>query len=99
MRMNRPALMLPKQTGTYDYGFLTTFGRQRRIPAYEVVDLRAGIHLGRFEVEAYAKNLTNALGLTSTGTIFPTPSALPNDALSASVIRPRTIGLALTAGF
>ncbi len=90
---------LSRQTGTYDYGFYTTYGRQRRIPAYEVVDLRAGLHLGRFELEAYAKNLTNALGYTYTSTTFPTPSTLPNGALSAGVIRPRTAGIAITAGF
>ena len=90
---------LSRQTGTYDFGFYGTYGRQRQIPAYEVVDLRAGVHLGRFEVEAYAKNLTNALGLTSLSTTFPTPSTLPNGALAAGVIRPRTAGIAITAGF
>lgn len=90
---------LSKQNGDYDNGFRTTYGRQREIPAYETVDLRAGVNLGRFEVEAYAKNLTNALGRTFVGTTFPTPSSLPNGAIPTGVIRPRTAGIAITAGF
>ena len=90
---------LSKQTGDYDFQFRSTYGHQRQIPAYEVVDLRAGVNLGRFEIEAYAKNLHNALGRVSASSTFPTPSYLPNGAITTGVIRPRTIGIALTAGF
>ena len=90
---------LSKQNGDFDYQFRTTYGRQRRIPAYETVDLRAGVNLGRFELEAYAKNVTDALGRVSAPATFPTPSFLPNGAIGTGVIRPRTVGVALTAGF
>ncbi len=90
--------MLSKQNGDYDPAFRTTYGRQRQIPAYDVVDLRAGVNLGRFELEAYAKNLTNALGRTFVGTTVPF-STLPNGAVTTGVIRPRTAGIAITAGF
>lgn len=90
---------LSKQTGDYDFAYRTTYGRQRKIPAYEVVDLRAGVNLGRFEVEAYAKNLTNSLGRVSASSTSPSPSYAPNGAISTGVIRPRTAGIAITAGF
>ena len=88
-----------KQNGDYDFQYRTTYGRQRQLPAYETVDLRAGVTLGRFELEAYAKNVNNALGLLSASSTSSVPSFLPNGAISTGVIRPRTIGIALTAGF
>lgn len=90
---------LSKQTGDYDYAYHNTYGRQRQIPAYETVDARAGVNLSRFELEVYAKNLTNALGQLSASSTFPTASYAPNGAISTGVIRPRTVGLAVTAGF
>ncbi len=90
---------LSKQTGDYDHGYRVTYGRQRQIPAYNTIDLRAGVNLGRFELEAYAKNLTNALGYLSASNTFPTPSFAPGGAISTGVIRPRTVGVAITAGF
>lgn len=90
---------LSKQNGNYDYLFRTTYGRQRQVPAYEVVDVRAGVTLGRFSVEAYAKNLSNSKGRTSVASTFPTPSFYPAGALATGIIRPRTVGLSLTAGF
>ena len=86
---------LSKQNADFDAAFRATYGRQQQIPAYEVVDLRAGVDLGRFEVEAYAKNLTNSAGITS---VLVNGNA-PNGATLTSVIRPRTVGLAITAGF
>ena len=91
---------LSRQNANFDPTFRAANGRQRRIPAYEVVDLRAGIDVGRFELEAFARNLTNAAGKTSTAAL--TASGLPvspNGALETGVIRPRTIGISLTAGF
>ena len=91
---------LSKQTADYDAGFRTANGRQRRVPGYEVVDIRGGLDFGRFSVEAYAKNLFNAAGKTSV--VGPGGSSglpqFPNGAISTGVIRPRTIGLSLTAG-
>lgn len=86
---------LSRQTATYDLTFRTANGRQRTLPAYEVVDLRAGVDFGKFTLEAYAKNITNAEGKTA----FEAPGNVPLGAGSTAVIRPRVIGLALTAGF
>jgi hypothetical protein len=72
-----------------------------------VVDLRAGVDFHNFNLEAYVQNLTNSHGLTS-ATLLTTAGAglpglggpaLPGGALSAAIIRPRTIGLTLTADF
>jgi hypothetical protein len=65
-----------------------------------VIDLRAGVDFGRFGVEAFVRNLTNSAGRTSVGAL--TANGLPvnpNGAIGTGVIRPRTIGIALTAGF
>ncbi|MEP7131286.1 MAG: TonB-dependent receptor [Sphingomicrobium sp.] len=68
-----------------------------RIPGYTEVDLRAGVNVGRFTVEAFARNLFDKRGITDAfgfdGTTFP------NGAAAVSAIRPRTIGLALTGKF
>lgn len=68
---------------------------QRHIPDYATLDLRAGAEFGQFTLEAYARNVTNARGITNVGDGLP----LPGGAISAAVIQPRTIGLSLTAGF
>ena len=86
---------LSKQTATYNLAFRTANGRQRSLPAYEVVDLRAGVDFGKFSLEAYVKNLTDSDGKTS----FEAPGNVPLGAAGTGVIRPRTLGLTLTAGF
>jgi outer membrane receptor protein involved in Fe transport len=68
-----------------------------RIPGYTEFDLRAGANIGRFTIEAFARNLFDKRGLeTASGFDGGT---YPNGAAAASIIRPRTIGLTLTAGF
>ncbi len=69
-----------------------------RIPAYTEVDLRAGVIVGRFTIEAFAHNLFDKRGLVDAGS-FPSlvaPPVVPNGGASASAIRPRTFGLTLT---
>jgi outer membrane receptor protein involved in Fe transport len=84
---------LSGQTGPYDNAFVTAHGRQRHIPAYNVVDLNAGVDFGRFDLEAYVKNLGNSRGITSVvGTTTP---LFPGGAIGTGIIRPRTIGLSL----
>jgi iron complex outermembrane recepter protein len=90
------------QTATYDIDFVTAHGRQRRVPSYGVVDLNAGLDFGRFNIEAYVKNLGNSHGITSTtgltvfggspDTGFPLN---PGGAIGTGIIRPRTIGVSL----
>lgn len=86
---------LSKQNGSFDRAFRLANGRQRELPSYEVVDLQAGLDLGRFAVEVYAKNVNNAEGKTSTSTL----GLYPAGAIGTGVIRPRTIGLSLTASY
>ena len=84
---------LSGQTGPYDAAFVAAHGRQRHIPAYNVVDLNAGVNFGHFDLEAYVKNLGNSRGITSVvGTATP---IFPNGAVGTGIIRPRTIGLSL----
>jgi hypothetical protein len=91
-----------RQYAEFDADYFAAHGHQRRIGTYGAVDLRAGVDFGKFTLEAYAQNLTNSHGLTSTTLLTNAETggpALPNGALSAAIIRPRTIGLTLTANF
>lgn len=84
-----------KQNGDFDLAYRSANGRQRQVRAYDVVDLRAGVDLGAFSVEAFAKNVTDSHGRTSTGGI----GGFPNGALPTGVIRPRSFGVTVGAGF
>lgn len=91
---------LSEQTGAYDTDFRAANGRQRQIESYEVVDLRAGVDFGRFSVEAYAKNLTDSGGVVSTSEVTANGfDVYPGGAIGTGVIRPRTVGVAVTAAF
>jgi outer membrane receptor protein involved in Fe transport len=81
--------------------FIFEFSPQRRVPDYATIDLRAGVDFGHFSVDAYVRNLTNTRGISSLATVtdqLTGANGLPNDAIRASLTRPRTIGLSLTAG-
>lgn len=88
------------QTAGYDPDFVAANGHQRKIDGYQVIDLRAGLDFGKFAVDAYARNLGNSAGRTSTtGTdVFGGFPLNPNGAMGTGVIRPRSIGISLTAG-
>ena len=91
---------LSSQSAAYDNTFRTVNGRQREISSYTVVDLRAGIDFGKFSLEAYAKNVANSDGVVSTTPVKANGLPLyPNGAIGAGVIRPRTIGISVTAAF
>jgi len=66
-----------------------------RVPAYTEVDLRGGVNFGDFTVEAFAHNLFDKRGLVDVGGFDG--FTFPAGAAGASAIRPRTIGLTLTA--
>lgn len=66
-----------------------------RIPAYIEVDLRGGVDIGRFTLEAFARNIFDKRGLTD-AFAFDGGATFPNGAAAAAAIRPRTIGLSLT---
>jgi len=97
---------LSGQTAPYDADFVAAHGRQRHIPAYGVFDLNAGVSFGRWDLEAYVKNLADKHAISSvTGlTVFGAPGhpdsgfpLFPGGAIGTGIIQPRTIGL--TVGF
>jgi outer membrane receptor protein involved in Fe transport len=60
-------------------------------PAYGVVNLNAGVTIGRFEVSAFAKNLAD------NKTILQSPTI--NSVTEGYTLRPRTVGVSLQAKF
>lgn len=86
---------LGEQAGPFSPVSVATTGHQYRIPSYAVVDLHAGVDFGRFTAQVYAKNLNNAAGLTNVSG----EGNYPNGSVSTGIIRPRTIGVSLGAGF
>jgi outer membrane receptor protein involved in Fe transport len=81
---------------------LFTFTDQRRVPSYTTLDLRAGAEFGRFTLQAFARNVTNTRGITSFGELTDEVtgvSPLPNGAVRASILQPRTSGFTLGAEF
>ena len=91
---------LSSQSASFDGTYRTANGRQREISSYTVVDLHAGIDFGKFSFEAYAKNVGNTEGVVSTSSVTANGLPLyPNGAIGTGVIRPRTIGLSVTAAY
>lgn len=92
------ARFLSKIPGAFDNTYRTANGRQRYLPSYVAVDFHAGVELGKYSIEVYAKNVGNAEGKTSTGAVTANGANVnPNGAIATGIIRPRTIGLAITA--
>ena len=88
------------QSGAFDSAYRTANGRQRTLESYNVVDVYAGVELGSWTVEGYAKNLGNSDGKTSTSAQKANGGNLyPNGAINTGVIAPRTIGMTLTKEF
>lgn len=64
---------------------------QIELPSHTVVDLRAGLDFDQFTVEVFARNVGDERGPTRMG-----PDPVSGD---AAVLRPRTVGVTLTAEF
>ncbi len=82
--------------------FTFTFFPQRKVPSYTTLSLRAGVELGRFTLEAYARNITNTRGVTSVTEIqdaLTGGNPLAGGAIRASFIQPRSLGFSLQAQF
>jgi outer membrane receptor protein involved in Fe transport len=74
--------------------------RQIRLPTYSVFDLRGGVEFERVSVELYVKNLGDERGpldLTGFGQTQPNAARNPNG--SATVLRPRTVGVSVSSRF
>ena len=74
--------------------FNATFG-QTSLPSYTDLDLRAGLEMHGYRVTVYAKNVTDERGILS----FGAPGGAPAGAAQLGLMRPRTVGLALSADF
>jgi iron complex outermembrane receptor protein len=86
---------LGEQAGPFSADYRAANSRQSHIPSYAVADLRAGVEFGRYSIEVYAKNLTNIDGKTN----VVGEGNSPFGSVGTGVIRPRTIGVTLGAGF
>lgn len=92
---------LSRQSGNYDPAYLAAYGHFPRVRAYEVIDLRAGLAFGNYAINAYVNKVGNSGGITATQALLGV-AGLPrnvNGAIGTGVVRPRTIGINLTAGF
>jgi len=78
----------------FSAAYVAEFGGQRYLPAYDMVDLRAGWDFGKVTVELFGRNLTNDEGKTSDA-----GGNTPNGAISTGVIRPLSYGVTVTAEF
>ena len=65
---------------------------QKRITDFGLVDAHAGVDIGRFRIDAFARNLTNSRGIVNVGTA----TATRDGSYTASVVRPRSFGLVVS---
>ena len=72
----------------------TNLGSQITLPSYSDFSLQTGLRRGDYAIELYGKNLSDARGVTSYGS-----GGGFGGFGGANLIRPRTIGLRLTANF
>jgi outer membrane receptor protein involved in Fe transport len=89
-------------TGGFSPDYREDFGRRLEIDSFTTVDVRAGVDFGRFNLQLYVKNLTDAEGFNNLGypTVVPAalePTSTEASLVAASPIRPRTVGA--TVGF
>ena len=73
---------------------------QRELPSYNILDLRAGIDFDAFTLGLFARNVTDERAITQFGGhngTLPDVPGTPNG--SANLVRPRTIGVSLSARF
>lgn len=89
-----------KRKSGFDPTLLDAFGApQIELPSYHTIDLRAGVDVESYSVELYVKNLADKRTPLTFGGYGGVPPSTPEPNGAASVLRPRTIGLTLTARF
>lgn len=82
------------------YGYHTsqysayTNGTRYDLPGYGTLDVRGGFDWSRYSVIATVTNVTDKYGITST-----TAGAAAGTPLVATIVKPRTVGLAIAAHF
>jgi outer membrane receptor protein involved in Fe transport len=65
------------------------------VPGYTTVNINAGVDHGRYSLNFYIKNLTDAIGITYLGVEPTVTTAIDN----AAIIQPRTYGAELSVRF
>ncbi|HWE98218.1 MAG TPA: TonB-dependent receptor, partial [Caulobacteraceae bacterium] len=73
-----------------------TSGYYVNMPAYETLDLQAGVRHEHWEIEVFAKNVTDQRGITA---IASNTGVAQSPDYAASVIQPRTVGVSVTTKF
>lgn len=95
--------MMGDQTAGFNAAYRAAFNRRVEIDGYAVVDARAGIDFGKFNVSVYARNLFNTFGVVSAeGFPFAVPAAVGGNGtqvLNGAIIRPRTLGATVGVRF
>jgi outer membrane receptor protein involved in Fe transport len=81
--------------GGFDNAYRAAIGNRLHLDSYAQLDLQAGLRRGNLSAEVFVQNLANERGVVNTGAY----GNLPNNALPVTSIRPRTIGLTLSADF
>jgi iron complex outermembrane recepter protein len=95
--------LMGDQTAGFNAAYRAAFGQRVEIDGYAVVDARAGIDFGKFNVSVYARNLFNTFGVVSAeGFPFAVPAAVGGtgtQVLNGAIIRPRTLGATVGVRF
>jgi outer membrane receptor protein involved in Fe transport len=81
-------------TGRRRSDFSAAFG-QTSLPSYTELGLRGGIEVRNYRITVYAKNVTDERGILA----FAAPGGAPAGAAQLGLMRPRTVGLALSASY
>ena len=71
----------------------------KHLPAYATVDLRAGLDFGKFNLSAFARNLTDKRAIVVVGTELLATNNTAGSPYAAGVLTPRTIGLEASVKF
>lgn len=66
-----------------------------RLPAYDTIDLRAGVQFDRFRLDALVRNLTDEVGVV----LYRSSGGFEATSGSGVIVQPRTVSLRLSASF
>jgi iron complex outermembrane recepter protein len=89
-----------ERQSAFSTDLLGAFGdAQIELPSYNVFDLRAGIDFANYSIELFAKNVGDERAVLAFNGFGVTPPSSPDPNGSASVLRPRTIGVSVSTHF
>ena len=87
-------------------GVLPPLPSSPTIPAYNTINLRAGVNRGQWSIDAYVKNLTNQRGIVQASTFqnYVPVAGEPNPVTgriedNATIITPRMFGISVSRNF